>query len=120
MIRVFLADDHAIVLEGLRKNVNEQEDMKVVGESSNGLDVLARAEKEDWDVLLLDLSLPGCPGIEVVEKLHMFKPALPILVLSMYPESQHGPHLMRLGAAAYLAKSRSTDEILAAIRKLAS
>lgn len=117
MIRVFLADDHSVVRDGLRKNINEQDDMRVVGEAADGLEVLALAKAGEWDVLLLDLSLPGCPGIEVVEKLHVSLPTLPIVVLSMYPESQHGPHLMRLGAVAYLSKARTTDEILAAIRK---
>jgi DNA-binding NarL/FixJ family response regulator len=120
MIQVFLADDHAIVRDGMRKHINEQLDMRVVGECGDGGEVLERAQKEHWDLLLLDLSLPTVPGIEIVEKLRVLKPSLPIIVLSMYPENQHGPHLMRMGASAYLSKGRAPLEILTAIRRVAS
>lgn len=120
MIRVFLADDHAIVRDGMRKHINEQLDMCVVGEAADGAEVLEKAKTETWDLLLLDLSLPTVPGIEIVEKLRVLKPTMPIIVLSMYPENQHGPHLMRLGASAYLSKGRAPQEILTAIRKVAT
>jgi DNA-binding NarL/FixJ family response regulator len=119
MIRVFLADDHAIVRDGLRKHIDEEPDMRVVGESRDGADVIQRAGTEIWDVLVLDLSLPTLSGLEVLRKLHHMNPRLAIIVLSMYPEDQHGPRILREGAVAYLSKGRSVSEILDAIRRAA-
>lgn len=120
MIRVFLADDHAIVRDGLRRHVDDEADMRVVGETHDGNEVLRRATEEEWDVLVLDLSLHGLPGIEVLKGLRSAKPSLPVLVLSMYPEDQHGPRLLRSGAAGYLSKGRSAHEVVDAIRKVAA
>jgi two-component system, NarL family, invasion response regulator UvrY len=119
MIRVFVADDHAIVRDGLRRLFEATPDMRLVGQASDGRELLVAAETGEWDVLVLDLSLPRVSGTEVLRRLRASKPKLPILVLSMYPEKQYGVRLMRAGASAYLSKERTGDELLDAIRRLA-
>lgn len=121
MIRVFLADDHAVVRAGLERVISTTEDMSVIGTASDGRQVLLLAEAgADWDVLVLDLSLPRVSGMEVLRRLRSLRPSLPILILSMYPEDQYSIRLMREGASAYLSKERSLEELLAAIRRLAA
>ncbi|MFO0552523.1 MAG: response regulator transcription factor [Polyangiaceae bacterium] len=120
MIRVFIADDHAIVRQGLRNIIEAAGDMQVVGEAADGHALLARSTAADeWDVLILDLSLPKVSGIAALERLRVSHPKLAIVVLSMYGEEQYGASALKAGAAAYLSKDRSGDELLAAIRKVA-
>lgn len=121
MIRVFLADDHAIVLTGLERIISAASDMTVVGKATDGRQVLSLIEAgASWDVLVLDLSLPRVSGIEVLRRLHTLRPILPILILSMYSEDQYALRLMREGASAYLSKERPAEDLLAAIRRLAA
>ncbi len=121
MIRVFLADDHALVRMGLRALLGTASDIEVVGEACDGRQVLQAAEAEGWpvDVLVLDLSLPRVSGMEVLARLQTLRPQLPVLVLSMYAEAQYAAHLARLGAAGYVAKDRSEEELLTALRTVA-
>ncbi|WP_437852334.1 response regulator [Sorangium sp. So ce363] len=119
MIRVFIADDHAIVRHGLRQLVEGASDMRLVGEASDGRELLAAAEAGAWDVLVLDLSLPKVSGLEAMRRLRAARPKLAIVVLSMYAEEQYAVPAMRAGAAAYLSKDRSGDELLDAIRRAA-
>jgi DNA-binding NarL/FixJ family response regulator len=119
VIRVFLADDHAIVRHGLRQLIAAQPDMQLVGEASDGRQVLTAAGRSSWDVLVLDLSLPRVNGTEVLRRLRVELPRLRILVLSMYPESQYAARLLREGAAAYLSKTHAPEEVLAAVRAVA-
>jgi len=119
MIRVFIADDHAIVRHGLRQLIEGSGDMQLVGEAVDGRDLLAAAESGSWDVLILDLSLPKVSGLEALRRLHELRPRLAIVVLSMYSEEQYAIPAMRAGASGYLSKDRPGDEVLAAIRKAA-
>lgn len=121
MIRVFLADDHAVVLAGLRQLISATDDMRVVGTAADGRQVLLLAEAGgEWDVLVLDLSLPRVSGMEVLRRLRSLRPTLPIVILSMYPEDQYAIRLMREGAAAYLSKERPPEDLLAAVRRVAA
>jgi two-component system invasion response regulator UvrY len=120
MIRVFIADDHAIMRDGLRRLLSEMPDMVCVGEASKGRDVLDKASTEAWDVLVLDLSLEDIGGVEVLRRLRQAVPALPVVVLSMYPESQYAVRILKMGAAAYLSKGRSSTELVRAIRTVAA
>jgi two-component system, NarL family, invasion response regulator UvrY len=120
MIRVFLADDHAIVRDGLRKLIASSSDLCVVGEAADGRQVLQALETLECDVVILDLSLPRVGGPEVLRRLRQQRPSLPIVVLTMYPEDQYAVTLMRSGASAYLCKDRPSGELLDAIRKVAS
>ena len=120
MIRVFIADDHAIVRHGLEQLLAATGDMRVVGVASNGREVLNEAATLDCDVIILDLSLPKVNGPEVLRRLKQTRPDLRVLVLTMYPEDQYALTLLRSGAAAYLSKDRPSGELLEAIRRVAA
>lgn len=120
MIRIFLADDHPIVRQGVRRTIEEQPDMTVVGEASDGWQVLNADDRAAWDVLVLDLSLPTISGIEVLRRLHAELPRLRILVLSMYAEEQYAGRLLSEGAAGYVSKDEAPSVVLDAIRAVAA
>jgi DNA-binding NarL/FixJ family response regulator len=119
MIRVFVADDHVIVRDGLRRVLAEAPGVVLAGESGSGREVIERAARERWDVLLLDLSLEDMGGLEVLRRLRQLAPKLAVIVLSMYAEEQYAVRALKLGAAAYLSKGRSSAEPLQAIRTVA-
>ena len=118
MIRVLIADDHAVVREGLKRIVAENADMEVAGEAGNGHEVLDFARKHDCDLVLLDLAMPGKDGLDTLKELKLVRPHLPVLVLSVYPEEQYAVRLLRAGAAGYLTKESAPEELVAAIRKV--
>ena len=120
MIRVFLADDHTIVREGLKRLVDETSGMTLAGQTDRGQAVLDRAGDGLWDVLILDLSLEDVSGIEVMRRLGQAHPRLAVVVLSMYPESPYAVRLLKMGAKSYLTKGCSSEELVAAIRAAAS
>lgn len=118
MIRIFIADDHAIVRHGLRQLIDAQLDMRVVGEAHDGRQVLLAEGNSDWDILLLDLSLPRVNGLEVLRRLHAEHPTLRIVALSMYPEEQYAGRVLHEGAVAYISKQQPPEELLQALRKV--
>lgn len=118
MIKILIADDHAIVREGLKQIVAETSDMVVAGEAVNGQEVLERVRKEDWNLILLDISMPGRGGIDTLKMLKVEKPKLPVLVLSMYPEEQYAVRALKAGASGYLTKESAPEELIKAIRKV--
>jgi DNA-binding NarL/FixJ family response regulator len=118
MIRVLIADDHAVVREGLKRIVAENADMEVAGEAGNGHEVLDFARRHECDLLLLDLAMPGKDGLDTLKELKLVRPHLPVLVLSVYPEEQYAVRLLRAGAAGYLTKESAPEELVAAIRKV--
>jgi two-component system invasion response regulator UvrY len=118
MIKILVADDHAIVREGLKQIVADTSDMVVAGEAVDGQEVLAQVRKEDWDLILLDLSMPGRGGIDTLKDLKIEKPKLPVLVLSMYPEEQYAIRALKAGASGYLTKESAPEELIEAIRKV--
>lgn len=121
MIRVVLADDHAIVLGGLQRLLAETGDVEVVGVASDGRQALKLCLGGlAWDVLVLDLSLPRVGGIEVLRRVRAARPDAKVVVLSMYPEEQYAPQLRRDGAAAYVSKSRPPETLVDAIRAVSS
>jgi DNA-binding NarL/FixJ family response regulator len=120
VIRVFIADDHAIVRHGLRELISSTTDMTVVGEASDGRQLLNAAPTLECDVVILDLSLPKVNGPEVLRRIKQARPALNILVLTMYPEDQYAIALLRSGASAYLCKDRPSGELLEAIRRVSA
>ncbi|HXX62255.1 MAG TPA: response regulator transcription factor [Bacteroidota bacterium] len=120
MIKVLIADDHPIVREGLKQVIEKSLDMKVAGEALNGQEVLDHVYAEYWDVLILDFSMPGKSGLDVIKELRRERPSLPILVLSMHPEAELAPRLLKAGAAGYLTKESAPKELVNAIRKVHS
>ena len=119
MIRVFLAEDHAILRDGLRRILADTGDIVVVGDSDDGEEVLRRAAHERWDVLLLDLGLHALDGSAVLRSLRASHPRLPVLILSMHPEDGFAVRLLAAGAAGYIHKARPAAQIVEAIRKVA-
>ncbi|HRR21844.1 MAG TPA: response regulator transcription factor [Desulfomonilia bacterium] len=120
MIRVLVVDDHPIVREGLKQILSNTEDILVVDEADSGQAVLSSAARSNFDVVLLDISMPGRDGLEVLRELKQQKPKLPVLILSMYPEEHYAVRVLRAGASGYLTKSSAPDELISAIRKVAS
>jgi two-component system invasion response regulator UvrY len=118
MIRILIADDHAIVRQGLKQILAETPDMTVAGEAASGQEVLDRVKKEEWDVIVLDIAMPGKDGLETLKELRLQKPGLPVLVLSIYPEEQYAVRLLKAGAAGYLTKESAPEELIAAIRRV--
>jgi len=120
MIRIVIADDHAIVREGLKRIVSEAKDMSVVGESANGAEVMQRVRELDFDILVLDLSMPGRSGMELIKLVRAEKPKLRILVLSMHQELQYAVRAIKSGASGYLTKESAPGQLEQAIRKIAA
>lgn len=118
MINILIADDHAVVREGLKRIIAETSDLKVAGEACHGQEVLDMVRTKHWDVVVLDITLPGLSGIEILKTLKMEKPKLPILILSMHPEDQYAIRVLRAGAAGYLTKDSAPDQLVEAIRKV--
>lgn len=118
LIRVFIADDHAIMREGLRRILNDRSDIRVVGEAATSEEIFERLDESDPHVLLLDISMPGPGFLETMRQLR--ERELRILVVSMYPEEQFGLRALKAGAAGYLTKERSVDELVDAIRRVHS
>ncbi len=119
MIRIVVADDHTIVREGLKQILAAAADFSVAGEAQNGHEVIARVRELDFDVLLLDMSMPGKSGTELIRQVHAEKPRLRILVLSMHEEEQYAVRAIKAGAAGYLTKESASAQLVSAIRKVA-
>ena len=119
MIRIVIADDHAIVREGLKRIVSSVDDMQVTGEAADGTEVMQRVRELSFDVLMLDLSMPGRSGMELIKLVHAEKPKLRILVLSMHQELQYAVRAIKSGASGYLTKESAPSLLEQAIRKLA-
>jgi len=118
VIKILIADDHAIVRRGLKQIVSEQPDMIVGGEAENAREVLEMVRSNKWNVIVLDINMPGRGGVEVLKELKREQPKLPVLVLSVHPEDQYGIRMLRAGAAGYLTKDSAPDELVSAIRKV--
>lgn len=118
MIRILVADDHAIVRRGLRQIVADESDMEVVGEAQTAQKILDLARQEEWDVIVLNISMPGRGGFEALKALKQTHSKRPVLVLSMYPEDQFAVRAFRAGAAGYMTKESAPEELVQAIRKV--
>jgi DNA-binding NarL/FixJ family response regulator len=119
VIRLLLADDHALVREGLKRILAAAADIDVAGEAANGDEALALVKQHDFDLALVDLSMPGLSGLDLVKRLRLEKPKLRILVLSMHGESQYAARALKAGASGYLTKDAAAAQLLGAIRKIA-
>jgi DNA-binding NarL/FixJ family response regulator len=116
MIKILVADDHTIVREGLRQIFLDTDDIMVADEAKNAQEAIKKVGKGKYDVLLLDISLPGRSGLDVLKQALCLRPGLPILILSMHPEEQYALRCLRAGAAGYLTKESASDELINAIR----
>jgi DNA-binding NarL/FixJ family response regulator len=120
MIRIVIADDHTIVREGLKRLLDAAGDLQIVAEAADGHQALEHARTLEFDVLLLDMSMPGKSGIELIKQVHAEKPRLRMLVLSMHEEHQYAVRAIRAGASGYLTKESASAQLVAAIRKVAA
>jgi two-component system, NarL family, invasion response regulator UvrY len=118
MINILIADDHTMFREGLKHILAEYPDLVVADEASNGQEVLDKIWKNNYDMVLLDITMPGMTGLEVLKQLKNDKPKLPVLILSMHPEEQYAIRVLRAGASGYLTKESAPDELITAIRKI--
>jgi len=119
MIKVLIADDHAIVRHGLKQLIAETPDMTVAGEADSGLEALRMIRGGKLDVVLMDISMPGKNGIETLKQIRSEWPNLPVVILSMYPEDQYAVRLIKAGAAGYLTKESAPEQLVAALRAVA-
>jgi two-component system invasion response regulator UvrY len=120
MIRVLLVDDHSIVRDGLKRILAATPDLEVVGEAASGEAALALVKANDYDVAMLDMSMPGLSGVDLIKRLKLEKPKLRILVLSMHGEQQYAARALKAGAAGYLNKDSASALLLGALRKIAA
>jgi two-component system, NarL family, invasion response regulator UvrY len=120
MIRILVVDDHAIVREGLKQILGDVSDMAVLAEAGNGQEAMDQIHRQTFDVILMDISMPGRSGLEILKDMKNEHPKLPVLILSMHPEEQYAIRALRAGAAGYMNKSSAPDELIGAIRKVSA
>lgn len=120
MIKILIADDHAVVRRGLRQIINDEPDFEVVAEAQNGQEVLDKLESTDCNVVVLDITMPDKNGLAVLQEVKATRPRLPILILSMHPEDQFALRALKLGASGYLTKESAPEELVGALRKVIS
>ena len=120
MLRILIADDHPVVRRGLKQIIADSGDMAVGDEAADGWEVLSKVRASDYDVVLLDVAMPGIDGLDVLTQLRHEKPRLPVLMLSMYPEEQFAIRAFRAGASGYVTKESAPDELVGAIRKVST
>ena len=118
MIKVLIADDHPIVRQGLKQILLEEFERPILGEAQNCQEVLELVQKQDWDVVVLDISMPGRGGLEVLRELKQARPKLSVLILSLHPEDQYAVRALRAGAAGYMTKEVAPEELVKAIKKI--
>lgn len=119
MIRILIADDHAIVRRGLKQILAESDDMAVTGEAESGLEAIRLARQGEWDIVLLDISMPDRNGIDTLKQLKKENPKLAVLMLSMHREDEYAMRALKAGASGYLNKQSAPEELVTAIRHVA-
>jgi len=119
-IRILIADDHPIIRTGLKQIISDVEDMVISGEAENASQVFELLQKNDYDMLILDISLPDLSGLEVLSKLKNLRIKIPVLILSALPEDQYAIRVIKAGASGYLNKIVATEQLVPAIRKIVS
>jgi two-component system invasion response regulator UvrY len=117
-MKVLIADDHALFRRGLRETLAETFSRVTFGEARTALETLEHVRRQDWDVVILDISMPGKSGLDILDDLKHLRPRLPILLLSMHPEQQFARRALKSGAAGYLTKDSVTEELKEAVKKI--
>lgn len=117
-MRIIIADDHALIRKGLKEILQQVEGLVLLDEAQNGSELLLKIEENDYDIIVLDISMPGKSGLDVLKDLRHIKPEIPVLILSVYPEEQYAIRVLKAGAAGYLTKDSAPDELVSAIKKI--
>jgi DNA-binding NarL/FixJ family response regulator len=119
-MNVLIADDHAIVRHGLKQILREHYPLASIAEADNAQDVVALARAHEWDIVVLDISMPGKSGLEVLKELRQIDPKLPVLILTGHPEEQYAIRVLKAGAAGYMTKESATEQLVTAIQRVTS
>jgi two-component system, NarL family, invasion response regulator UvrY len=117
-MRVLIADDHAVVRRGLKEIIGEAFPKVTFGEAKSAQEAVALVRRQDWEIVILDISMPGLSGLDILDDLRRLRPRLPVLFLSMYPEEQYARRALKSGAAGYLTKDSIPDELKDAVRRI--
>ena len=120
MIKILIADDHAIVRRGLKQILEDTPTIVVADEAGTGKEVLEKISEKEYDVVVLDISLPDKSGLDILKQLKSQKPKLPVLILSIYPEEQYAERVLKAGASGYLTKESAPEELITAIKKVSA
>ncbi len=120
MLRIVIADDHPVVLKGLTEILSESFDDVIIDGTATGYELMSNVQKNQYDLVLLDISLPDINGLEVLKEVKKIKPKLPVLIISMYPEEHYAPRAIKAGAQGYLTKRSASTELVLAVRKILS
>ncbi len=120
MVKVLIADDHALFRDGLKRILSETDDIEVIAEAIDGKDTIKKAKEYDWDIALLDINLPDMNGLEVLKRISSANLPSYVLVLSMYPEEEYAIRAIRSGASGYMTKDSPTDQLINVVRRLAN
>lgn len=120
MIRVFIADDHSLIREGIKNLVSKEKDIEIIGETSDPTSVIEKVQKHNPDLLILDLSMPGKSGFDVLKDIRITSPETKVLIMTMIPEEQFAKRTFKAGALGYITKDSNPEELLVAIRKVSS
>jgi two-component system, NarL family, invasion response regulator UvrY len=118
VFKVIIADDHSIVRAGLKQILSESHENAIIDEASDGQDLLTKINREHYDIILLDISMPGRSGLEILKQIKIEKPAIPVLVLSMHSEDQYAIRTLKAGASGYLTKDAASEKLIEAIAKV--
>jgi two-component system, NarL family, invasion response regulator UvrY len=119
VINLLIADDHALIREGLKKTLNGESDMKIIGDASNVAELFNQLERLAVNIVLLDITMPGESGLDALKDLHLKYPHIPVLILSFHPEHRFAVRALKAGASGYITKQSAPEELVQAIRKIA-
>ena len=119
-MKILIADDHAVVREGLKQILTGVSGVTEIDDVANGNELMEKVKEKDYDVVVLDISMPGKSGLEVLKELKITKPKLPVLMLSIYPEGQYAIRVLKAGASGYLTKDSASEELVNAVEKIYS
>ncbi len=117
-MKILIADDHAVVREGLKQILTGVPGVKEIDDARDGFELLEKVKEKNYDIVVLDISMPGKSGLEVLKELKTLKPKLPILILSIYPEGQYAVRVLKAGASGYLTKDSASEELVNAVEKI--
>jgi DNA-binding NarL/FixJ family response regulator len=118
MIRILIADDHAIVRKGLKQIISDTPDLVVADEACNGHETLDKIKQGDLDIVILDITMPGLSGLDILKEVKKIKPDLQVLILSMHPEEQYALRVLKSGAAGYMTKESAPEDLVSAVKKI--